>query len=123
MSLVRLPEPDREVISRRDTIVSDLVQLIGAKAVIADVEGRRTFEADALSGYRCLPLVVVLPRSTDEVSKLLKYCHRNRIKVVPRGAGTSLCGGALPAEDAVVIGISRMTRVIETDFINRTITV
>ena len=123
MSLAKLPEPDREVISRRDTIVNDLVQLIGAEAVIADVEGRRTFESDALSGYRCLPLVVVLPRTTDEVSKLLKYCHRNRIKVVPRGAGTSLCGGALPAEDAVVIGISRMTRVIETDFVNRTISV
>ena len=123
MSLVKLQEPDREVISRRDAIVGDLVQLIGAEAVIADVEGRRTFEADALSGYRCLPLAVVLPRTTDEVSKLLKYCHQNRIKVVPRGAGTSLCGGALPAEDAIVVGISRMTRLIETDFVNRTISV
>ena len=123
MPLAKLPEPDREVISRRDAIINDLIQLIGAEAVIADEEGRRTFEADALSGYRCLPLAVVLPRSTDEVSKLLKYCHQNRIKVVPRGAGTSLCGGALPAEDAIVIGISRMTRLIETDFVNRTISV
>jgi glycolate oxidase len=123
MSLVKLQEPDREVIFRRDAIVGDLVELIGTEAVIADVEGRRTFEADALSGYRCLPLAVVLPRTTEEVSKLLKYCHKNRIKVVPRGAGTSLCGGALPAEDAIVVGISRMTRVIETDFVNRTISV
>ena len=72
MSLVKLQEPDREVIARRDAIVSDLVQLIGDEVVIADIEGRRTFEAAALSGYRSLPLTVVLPRTTEEVSKLLK---------------------------------------------------
>ena len=70
-----------------------------------------------------MPLAVVLPRSTAEVAKVLKYCHEQRIKVVPRGAGTSLSGGALPAEDAVVIGISRMNRVLEIDFVNRTISV
>jgi glycolate oxidase len=123
MPLVRLPDPDREIISRAETIVKDLVQIVGPGAVIADEEGRRAFESDALPSYRRLPLAVVLPTSTEEVSQVLKYCLRNRVKVVPRGAGTSLAGGALPAEDAIVIGISRMARVIEADFANRTIRV
>jgi len=123
MSLTRLPDPDQDVLARSGEIVADLEKLIGADAVISDEEGRRTFEADALIGYRRVPLAVVLPRTTEQVSKVLKYCNDNRIKVVPRGAGTSLCGGALPAEDAVVIGISRMNRVLDADFVNRTITV
>lgn len=123
MALSRLPEPDSSVIGRSKEIVAALERLIGAEAVISDEEGRRTFESDALAAYRRVPLAAVLPRTTEQVSKVLKYCHENRIKVVPRGAGTSLCGGALPAEDAVVVGISRMNRVIDADFVNRTITV
>lgn len=123
MSLSRLPEPDRGVLARAGAIVKDLEQLIGADAVISEEEGRRAFEADALTAYRSLPLAVVLPRTTEEVSKLLKYCHQNGLKVVPRGAGTSLSGGALPAEDAIVVGISRMNRVLNVDLINRAICV
>jgi glycolate oxidase len=70
-----------------------------------------------------LPLAVVLPRTTEEVAKVLKYCHQQRLKVVPRGAGTSLCGGALPAEDAIVVGISRMNRILDIDYVNRMISV
>lgn len=123
MSMSRLPDPDRDVLARHETIINDLEQLVGAEAVISDEEGRRTFEADALTAYRRVPLAVVLPSSTEQVSKVLKYCNDNRIKVVPRGAGTSLCGGALPSEDAVVIGISRMNRVLEIDTANRVIAV
>ncbi len=123
MSLSRLPDPDRGVLARSGAIVKDLEQLIGAEAVISDEDGRRVFETDALTAYRRMPLAVVLPRSTDDVAKVLKYCHQNRLKVVPRGAGTSLCGGALPAEDAIVICISRMNRIINADFENRTISV
>jgi glycolate dehydrogenase FAD-linked subunit len=121
--LSRLPDPDQDVLARSKEIVAHLEKLIGADAVISDEEGRRTFESDALIGYRRVPLAVVLPRTTQQVSKILKYCNDNRIKVVPRGAGTSLCGGALPAEDAIVIGISRMNRVLDADFVNRTVTV
>lgn len=123
MSLSRLPDPDRDVVARSPTIIKDLEQLIGAGAVISDEEGRRAFEADALTAYRRVPLAVVLPSTTEEVAKVLKYCHQNQVKVVPRGAGTSLCGGALPLEDAIVIGISRMNRVLEIDTANRTISV
>jgi glycolate oxidase len=123
MSLSRLPEPDRNVLARAGTIIKDLELLVGTDGVISEEEGRRAFEADALTAYRSVPLAVVLPRTTEEVAKVLKYCNAQRVKVVPRGAGTSLSGGALPAEDAVVVAISRMNRVIETDFENRTITV
>jgi glycolate oxidase len=123
MTLSRMPEPDRGVLARSGAIIADLEELIGAEAVIADEDGRRVFEADALTAYRRMPLAVVLPRTTEDVAKVLKYCHQNRLKVVPRGAGTSLCGGALPSEDAVVIGISRMNRIIGIDFENRTISV
>jgi glycolate oxidase len=123
MSLSRLPEPDREVLARSGAIIKDLEQLIGPDAVISEEEGRRVFETDALTAYRRVPLAVVLPRSTEEVAKILKYCHDQRIKVVPRGAGTSLSWGALPAEDAIVVAITRMNRIIDVDFVNRTISV
>ena len=119
MALVKLPEPDRAIVARRDAIAQDLRRLVDARAVISDEDGRRAYETDALTAYRRLPLAVVLPASTEEVSRALRYCHQNGIKVVARGAGTSLSGGALPAEDAVVIGVSRMSRVLEIDYVNR----
>jgi glycolate oxidase len=119
MGLVVQPQPDRAILARRDAIVADLRRLLGAGGVIADEDGRRTYETDALTAYRALPLAVLLPGSTDEVSSALRYCHQHGIKVVARGAGTSLSGGALPSEDAVVIGVSRMSRVLEVDYVNR----
>jgi glycolate oxidase len=119
MPLLALPEPDSAVIARRIGITEDLVRLVGRDALVIDEDGRRAFETDALTAYRRLPLVVVLPRSTEEVSKVLKYCYDQGLKVVPRGAGTSLCGGALPAEDAVVVCVSKMNRVLDVDYVNR----
>ncbi len=115
-----LPEPDRAVVRQREAIVADLRKLVPAGTIISDEEGRRAYESDALTAYRRLPLAVALPASTEEVSRLLRYCHANDIKVVARGAGTSLSGGALPAEDALVIGVSRMNRVLDIDTLNRT---
>jgi glycolate oxidase len=119
MGLVVLPQPDRAIVARRDAIVADLRRLLGASCVIADEDGRRAYETDALTAYRALPLAVVLPGSTEAVSRALSYCHQHGIKVVARGAGTSLSGGAVPSEDAVVIGVSRMSRVLEVDYVNR----
>jgi glycolate oxidase len=116
---IPLPAPDRAIVASRDSIVADLQRLVGPEAVIADEGGRRAYETDALTAYRRLPLAVVLPRSTEEVSRLLKYCFERGVKVVARGAGTSLSGGALPAEDAIVIGVTRMNRVLEIDYQNR----
>jgi glycolate oxidase len=115
-----LPEPDRAVVRQRESIVADLRRLVPAGTIIADEEGRRAYETDALTAYRRLPLAVALPTSTEEVSRLLRYCHANDVKVVARGAGTSLSGGALPAEDSLVIGVARMNRVLDIDTLNRT---
>ncbi len=112
-------EPDAAILARRDEIIRALAKIVPAQGLIVDADGRRTFETDALTAYRCLPLAVVLPASTEEVSRVLRFCHQNGIKVVPRGAGTSLSGGALPLEDAIVLGISRMSRVLDIDVANR----
>src|SRR5665809_3261 len=119
MSLA-LPDPDRAVLARRDDIVKQLATLVPEAILITDEEGRRTFETDALPAYRCLPLAVVLPSSTEEVSRILRFCYENHVKVVPRGAGTSLAGGALPLEDAIVLCLSRMTKVLTIDVATRT---
>lgn len=116
---IALPEPQLAVLARRDQIVADLVKIAGADAVIADEDGRRAYETDAFTAYRRMPLAVVLPETTEIVAEVLAYCNRNGIKIVPRGAGTSLCGGALPAEDAIVVGVSRMTKVLEIDTVAR----
>jgi glycolate oxidase len=118
MSLA-LPAPDRAILARRESIVEDLRRLVGAQTIIADEDGRRAYETDALTAYRRLPLAVALPTTTEEVSRLLRYCHQHGVKVIARGAGTSLSGGALPAEDALVICVSRMSRMLEIDTLNR----
>jgi glycolate oxidase len=119
MSSIALPQPDTAIVDRRDAIVKDLIAIAGPGAVIADEDGRRAYETDAFTAYKRMPLAVVLPDGTDCVAKVLSYCQRHGIKVVPRGAGTSLCGGALPAEDAIVIGVSKMNKVLEIDTVAR----
>ena len=119
MSQLSMPNPDLAVLQRRNDIVKQLKRLVPDATLITDLEGRRTFESDALTAYRCLPLAVVLPTSTEEVSQILRFCHENHIKVVPRGAGTSLSGGALPLEDAIVLCLTRMTKVLAIDITNR----
>lgn len=119
MSAIELPPPDPTIVGRRDAIVRDLIALCGAEAVIADEDGRRAFETDALTAYRRMPLAVVLPTSTEAVAAVLKYAKANGIRVMPRGAGTSLAGGAVPLEDSIVVGVSKMNRVLEIDFQNR----
>jgi glycolate oxidase len=119
VTAIRLPEPDARILARSDLIIADLQALIGREAVIADEDGRRAFETDGLTAYKRMPLAVVLPRSTEEVAKVLRYCRSEGIPVIPRGAGTSLSGGALPCEDAIVLGVSKMNRVLEIDHENR----
>ena len=119
MSHPSLPSPDLAILQRRNDILRQLKKLAPGATLITDQEGRRTFETDALTAYRCLPLAVVLPESTEEVSAILRFCHENHIKVVPRGAGTSLSGGALPLEDAIVLCLTRMSKVLSLDLVNR----
>jgi glycolate oxidase len=117
-----MPEPDRAVMARRDAIVAGLQAIMPGEGVIASPESLRAYESDALTAYRQRPLAVVLPRSTAEVSAVLQHCARYQVKVVPRGSGTSLSGGALPLADSVVVGMGRFNRILDIDYANRTVT-
>ena len=88
--MVNMPEPDAEVLSRREEIVRALREIVPGEGVIANQHEMRPYESDGLTAYRQLPLVVVLPETTEQVSRVLQFCHEAGVKVVPRGAGTSL---------------------------------
>ena len=116
---VAMPAPDQSVLARRDRIVAELRAIVPGEGVIAAEREMRPYESDGLTAYRQLPMVVVLPETTEQVSRVLAFCHAERIKVVPRGAGTSLSGGALPLEDGVLLGMAKFNRMREIDFANR----
>ncbi|MFL1463911.1 FAD-linked oxidase C-terminal domain-containing protein [Roseococcus sp. DSY-14] len=117
--MIALPPPKPDVLARRDSILADLRRLLPGDAVIGEAIRLKPYETDGLSAYRQAPLAVVLPRTTEEVAQVLRYCHAGGIRVVPRGAGTSLSGGALPLADAVVIGLMRMNRILEVNLPDR----
>jgi glycolate oxidase len=119
MSQIVMPKPDAAILARRGEIVAALVAAAGADAVVADPAGTLAYECDALAAYRCPPLAVVLPATTQAVAATLRTCRAMGVPVVPRGSGTSLAGGALPSADCVVVGVSRLNRVIEADYANR----
>ncbi|TKW68019.1 MAG: FAD-binding protein [Paracoccus denitrificans] len=121
---MEMPVPDASVIARRDRIAGRLRAVLDdPAALITDPVGTRAYECDALSAYRCPPLMVVLPASTAEVSAILRICAAEGVPVVPRGAGTSLAGGSMPTADAVVVGLARMTQVLEISLEDRLIRV
>jgi len=118
-----MPVPNPQILSRKAEIVRALTSILPDGTVISDPNETRAYECDALTAYRCAPLCVVLPASTEEVARVLKTCHAAGVPVVPRGSGTSLAGGALPTADSVVLGVARLNQVIETDTENRFIRV
>jgi glycolate oxidase len=117
--MLAMPEPKPEILARRGEIVAALAARVGAGNVIAEKLRLKAYETDGFTAYRRVPLAVVLPETTEQVAAALRYCHDEGIRVVPRAAGTSLSGGALPLEDAVVIGIARMNRILEIDLADR----
>src|ERR1041385_6139494 len=112
-----LPPSDSKIIARRAEIVAALKDIV-PDGVVADPSGLATFDSDALSAYHQMPLVCVLPRNREQVSAILKFAQAEGVPIVPRGAGTSLSGGALPREDGILIGMGRMKRIIEIDYEN-----
>src|ERR1700674_1488566 len=116
---IMMPASDQAVLDRRDTIVAALRAIVPGEGVIDSAAEMLPYESDGLMAYRQPPMVVVLPDTTEQVSRVLKYCFEQGIKVVPRGAGTSLSGGALPLADGVVLGLGKFKRIIEIDFANR----
>ena len=120
MSIV-MPEPLTSVLSRRAEIVAEMRAIVPGEGVVDAVNEMRVFESDALTAYRQLPLVVVLPETVEQVSAVLRFCNDNGVRVVPRGSGTSLSGGSLPLADAVLLVMSRFNRVLEIDYANRAV--
>jgi glycolate oxidase len=116
---MQMPEPDRQVIAAKADIVAALRAIVPGEGVIVDEEELRAYESDGLTAYRQRPLIVVLPETTEQVSRVLQCCQARGVKVVPRGAGTSLSGGALPLADGIVLGLGKFNRVLEIDFANR----
>ena len=119
MSGLRMPEPDGSVLARRDTIAVALRAIVPGEGVISSANQMKVYESDGLTAYRQVPMLVVLPDTTEQVAAVLRYCHQEGIKVVPRGAGTSLSGGALPLADGVLVGMAKFNRIREIDFANR----
>ncbi len=117
--MLTMPVPDAAVLARRDDIAAALRQIVPGEGVIAQPIQMRAFETDGLTAYKQMPLVVVLPETTAQVSEVLTYAYAHGIKVVPRGAGTSLSGGALPLADGILLGLSKFNRVLEIDYGNR----
>ncbi len=116
---MQMPSPDQRVLSRKARILARLLQVLPRDAVIDDESETRAYECDALTAYKCPPMLAVLPSTTREVSEVLRICHEEGVPVVPRGAGTSLAGGALPTADCVILGVARMNDVLEIDYDNR----
>ncbi len=117
--MMNLPAPKQDVLANRDAILAGLRRIVPGDGVIAEAKRLKPYETDGLAIYRQPPLAVVLPETTEQVADILRFCHANGVRVVPRGAGTSLSGGALPLADSVVVGMMRMNRILDVDYADR----
>ncbi len=117
--MIRQPDPKQDVLDRRDAIIAGLRRLLPDSGVIAEPIRLKPYETDGLTAYRQVPLAVVLPETTEQVAAVLRFLHHEGVRVVPRGAGTSLSGGALPMADAVVVALMRLNRILDIDYADR----
>ncbi len=116
---MEMPEPNQDVIRRSGELAKALAAVLPPGAVLDREDQRRAYESDGLTAYAQMPMMVALPETTDQVSKVLAICGSFGAKVVPRGAGTSLSGGALPLADGVLLGMARFNRILDVDYANR----
>ena len=117
--MLAMPEPKADVLARADEIIAALREIVPGEGVIVEDAEKRAYETDGLTAYRVSPMVVVLPSTVEQISRVLAYCHEHGIRVVPRGSGTSLSGGALPLEDGILLGLSKFNQILEIDTENR----
>ena len=116
MTKLAMPKVDRKLISKKNDIIADLKKIVKAENILDHEDQIRPFETDALSAYKQKPLAVIFPESAFEVSKILAYCNQEGIKVVPRGAGTGLSGGALPLADSILLCLTKFNKIIDIDY-------
>ena len=114
-----MPKVDRKLLKRKADIIANLRKILKAENILDHEDQTRPFETDALTAYKQKPFVVVFPENTQQVSKILAYCNQERIKVVPRGAGTGLSGGALPLADSVLLCLGKFNKILDIDYKNR----
>ncbi len=108
----------------RARLIQACVRIVGPDGVVSCPEEVRVYDCDALTFFRGLPPdVVVLPTSTQQVAELSRLCYELGIPFLPRGAGTGLSGGATPAAGGLMVALTRMTRILELDLVNRMATV
>jgi len=119
MTGIALPKIDKKIIDQKDEIVKNLSKISGLDNVLSHADEIKPYETDALAAYTQTPLAVVLPNNTKEVSEILKYCNDANVKVIPRGAGTGLSGGALPLQDAVILGLGKFNKILNIDYENK----
>jgi len=101
------------------SVIQELSRALPKGIVITGEENTRPFECDGLSVYRQKPLAVVLPESVEQIKQTLKICKANNTPVVTRGAGTGLAGGAMPLEQSIVLGLSKLNQVKSIDVENQ----
>jgi len=117
--VICLPEPDPAILARRAAILTALRNIVPPDCIIEEQPRLAAYETDGFTAYRQRPLAVVLPETTQQVASLLRYACAEALKIVPRGAGTSLSGGAIPVADAIVVGMGKFNRILEIDYDNR----
>ncbi|MEC9077541.1 MAG: FAD-linked oxidase C-terminal domain-containing protein [Pseudomonadota bacterium] len=116
---MEMPSLDPEALARRPELINELRRFLPSEHVIADQASLRAYECDGLTAYKQRPMLVALPETTQQVSQILRVCSDLGVKIVPRGAGTSLSGGALPVADGVMIGLAKFNKILEIDYQNR----
>lgn len=116
---ILMPAPDEATLAKRERIIAAMRAIVPGEGVIDDADALRPWESDGLTAYRQPPMLVVLPETVEQVSAILRWCYDERVKVVPRGSGTSLSGGALPLADAVLLGLGKFKRILEIDYDDR----
>ena len=119
---MKMPAAEQDILDQREALIKDFLGFLPSERVIVDTASRRAYDCDALTAYRQMPMIVVLPDDVEEVSKIMAICHRRGIKVVARGAGTSVSGGALPLEDCVLLAMARFNQILDIDYDNRCLT-
>mgnify|MGYP001255064895 FL=1 len=114
-----VPSPDSEILSRRDDIIAGLKSVLPDECVLDSLTSMRAYDADGLSSYRQTPLAVVLPTNVAQIASVMRWCKHNEVKIVPRGAGTSLSGGATPLADGILLSLAKFNKILDIDYENR----
>ncbi len=97
----------------RNDVVEALTKILPRGRVLNDPAFQVAFESDGLTAFHETPLAIVLPENADEVIRIVRWCHEQKVPFVARGSGTSLSGGSLPVADGIVIGLNRLNQILE----------